>query len=553
MNLENANAAESSVRLPLNISGNREYSTRGEELLWRNAPIISISEGRKLTPQETQKNMRALVASDPYLGELYSWRQMMRGVGQREWKFGNSEKGGVRLGVGAQKLPTLQLAGITGTRAAVAISNDRFGFGTTRPMQALNAAFAPADAKLGEAVSYDQSSFDWATVRPLSSKRGEINLVYLRGQNDLNPNSRIKNPARMIRGTMMGATMNYALPASRRLSGEWLSSNMESRGGDTAWLVALNGPLKHPLGTANVQASYRNIGANYTSFIGTPSDAGAVTKQLAVQQPFGQGKLTGALGVLWTEREFGEGNPSGVARLDSAMQATASTRFQVTPKIALTASHITNSKSLEPETGVLLGQQLSDSQAGVEWKIGGGVAVVMGVGMSRQSTLNDASIVSISGKDRVSLALKQTSPSTTWNLQLSRDALLNPAGMPLNSAESLTLGAERKLTSWLKLGGTYRVCQDAATLSGVAPATDMTAHAALSLNEAGSLELRYRQAQTVDGVRLASGNMGNRGYGVRYQWGAKEGQEGFGLLVDYATNLTPTAPQTQWKLGITYR
>jgi hypothetical protein len=177
----------------------------------------------------------------------------------------------------------------------------------------------------------------------------------------------------------------------------------------------------------------------------------------------------------------------------------------------------------------------------------------MGVGASRWSTFAGDEQTQASGKDRVSLGLRRQSTSTSFGLQLARDAQLNEDAAPVGLSDSVAVNVNHRFTNWLQLGGTYRLTQNQSTLASNLDHTDMTARAALSLQELGALELRYNQSEARDGVRF-DGAEPTRGYGVRYQLGAREGQAGFGLMVDYSARLEPNAPiDNYWRLGITYR
>jgi hypothetical protein len=543
------------VRLTPSPAAARGYTTPGGEagqVLWRNAPLAFTRQAPQPSRLQLQQNLRSALATDPTLSELYSWRQMLRGNAKREWHLGNSSHGDLHLGLGAQALPVLQLSGLVGTRAALGLAGERFGVYTTRPLRALNAALQPADEVLGEATSHDASALDWITLRPLSSSRGAVDVIYLHGQNDLNPNSLTKTPSQFMRGEMAGATVAYNLPMQWKLNGEWLTSRMQDHAGDSAWQLALAGPIKHPWGQTGVKISYRDVGADFLSFRGTLADAGSITKQIALQQPIGNGRWSGSVGLNWTQQEH---DAASTSQTNSDLAATATARWQVLPDVALTGAVSTRNNSTETASEVLSAQQSTNSRAAVEWKVGDGLNLTVGYDASRQSTPAVGATQSVIGNNRLSLALQQRSADTTWNLQVARDAALGAAGSAAGTADSLAFGADHRLASWLKLGGTYRVAQCDSLTSATTPASDLTAHAAISLQEMGSLELRYTQALSTqpNGVRLGEESVAH-GYGVRYVLGAAD-NTGLGLTLDFSQRDLPgyDDPERQWRIGLTYR
>src|SRR5690606_34982736 len=125
---------------------------------------------------------------------------------------------------------------------------------------------------------------------------------------------------------------------------------------DEAMVLALAGPVKHPWGEAGVRFSYRDVGTDFSSFSGTPGDAGLTTKQLTLSQPFKTGAISGSFGLNWAEYAPNTDDGSTPAKpSDSNLQATSNLRWQATPVVAVTASHIAGSRLVEeaPSTSLL--------------------------------------------------------------------------------------------------------------------------------------------------------------------------------------------------------
>ena len=94
-------------------------------VLWQNAQLsspIKFDEG--MTKSQMQQSLKATIAADPMLGELYSFRQTLRGSGPmavRKWALAGHGKNAINLELGAHALPGLSLAGLSGSQSSVGI------------------------------------------------------------------------------------------------------------------------------------------------------------------------------------------------------------------------------------------------------------------------------------------------------------------------------------------------------------------------------------------------------------------------------------------------
>jgi hypothetical protein len=569
-----AQAASATVRLPrLNAGYELQKTVRenADSILWQNARLTAAAKSTSATPQQIQQNVRAIIIADPTLSQAYGWRQLLRGEGQHTWKLTENSVGEMHLQVGKQSLPVMQLTGMKGTRAAAGISGSSFGFYSTKPLRALNQSLQDADELLGEKVSHDATDLNWATLRPWSTPKGALDIVYLQGQNDLNPNSVLKTESQLRRGAMAGAKIAYALPARWKIDGEWMQSHMENSapsdenaGENQAVIIALAGPISHPWGETGVRLSYRAVGEDFSSFAGAPTDAGIVTKTLALVQPFKSGDLSGSLGLNWSQRAAtAEAGSTPVAPAETALQATSKVKWQATSDLALTAAHDVGNRftTQAPLSDLLLERNTerenSSSRVGVEWKLSKRFSLSATGGLTRydEETTSDRLLRRLSNRDEhYSFMLKNKTAGAQWNIGYERRVALDLEGETGALADTLSIGAQTKLASWLKFGGSYRLAQTENMTSGlVAPRSDFSANTTLSLQELGELQLRYTQALSTpsDGVRLGA-PVGARGYGVRYVLGSSK--EGLGLSLDYARQESGgPAAQEQWKIGLTYR
>lgn len=562
--------APASVRLP---RFSPEYETQADakpedasRLLWRSARLSPADTPTpNATPQQIRSNVRAILIADPLLGQAYSWRQMMRGNSQQRWSLIEDPKGQLRLELGAHSLPVMQLAGVRGSRAAAGLAGQRFGFYSMKPMRAINETLQVADELLGEAVSHDQTEINWVNLRPLQNSRGTLDLVYLHGQNDLAPKSKVKTDSQLRDGSMAGAKLAYALPARWKLEGEWMQGNIEKDDEwDDAIILALAGPVKHPWGETGVRLAYRDIGARFSTFAGTPSDAGLTTKNVTVQQPFKKGDISGAVAVHWSERSSNDESTSDLPE-DTNLKVESSMRWQAASNMALTGSHsighaVTQRDLLleELRSEQITERQSSSSRFGMEWRLSKQLSVTASGGITQydEETAQGRLLRRLSNRDNhYSVALNNQTPDFRWSLKVERRVALDLEGDSGITSDTIALSAQKKLASWLQFGGTYRLSETENSLSGSSfPESDLTANTTFLMQELGSLELRYMQSlgSQPDGVRLGGGEPA-RGYGVRYVVGAASRGKGFGFSLDYARRETSGPAYEQWRLGLTYR
>ncbi len=559
--------APASVRIPRFLPEDQPVGLRAGEataLFWQNARLTATPTSTSATPQQIQKSIRALLTSDPTMSQAYSWRQVLRGIGTQKWSLTESSAGNVQLQLGQHTLPVMQLTGVRGNRAAAGLSSNAFGIYSTKPLNLLNSRLRSADALIGETVSYDETEMNWVTFQPLKTKQGTIDLVYLQGQNDLSPTSTTKLDSQFRRGSMMGAKVAYALPARWKLDGEWMNGKMEDQEPDDALIFALAGPMKHPWGETGVRFSYRDIGTDFSSFAGTPTDAGQTTKQLSLNQPFKKGDFSGSLGLNMSQIEANDEQATTVAVAnDTNLQATSNLRWQATPEIAVTASHAAGSRMTAPTIvdpllpATLVERENRDSRVGLEWKLSKQFSLSASGGLTQydEETASNRLLRRLSNRDNYyAVALKNQSTTTQWNLKYERRIAQDLEGDTGSTGDTISLGAQKKLTSWLKFGGSYRLTQTEYLTTGLdVPQSDITANTTLSLQELGSLELRYTQVlnSSTDGVRLTGQTRANT-VGVRYVLGQQNGR-GFGLSVDYSRSELNGPADQQWKLGLTYR
>ena len=537
-------------------------------VLWQNAPLTApsrINEG--MTKSQLQQSLKSTIAADPMLGELYSFRQTLRGTGSmamRKWTLAGSGKNAVNLELGAHTLPAMSLAGLSGKQSSVGIGGQNFGFYTSAPVQALNRSLASYDAMLGDRniASLDQTKMTWLQFQPLHSKTAKMQFVWATGEKDLNPTS---TAFQSLRGSLWGVQGNYALPVltNWNLDGQWVKSNVGDSDGATAWQAKLSGPIHHPLGTAKLSAVYTNIDPNFESFAGNTLEDGRITKSLALNQPLGKGDLTADLGLSWNQIERTGTRHTNLPLKDSTFNSILKVRWQMTPAVALTAKHSLTKDTDELYPGSTINMQnhsVQDMQAGVEVKVSPSLLLNIGAGMKSDQIQQQQDLTLASTYDNnsnyLTVGVKNKMASGTIGVDLQRDFTQDSLAQNENSNLIVSLNAQQKLANWLNVGGKVRLaneCPPQPTSTILKKPADLTANAQISLDSLGAVQLSYSQWNLQNALDSSDDDGTASAYQISYLLGARNGQAGLGLSVAYSYSAARNPQDTLWKVGLTYR
>jgi hypothetical protein len=562
--------AQADVVTSANLQLSPALRTSAQEtnhILWQNAQLSSslkIDEG--MSRSQMQQSLKSTIAADPMLGELYSFRQTLRGTGPmalRKWTLAGNGKNSINLELGAHALPGLSLAGLSGSQSSVGIGGQSFGFYTSAPVSALNRSLASYDAMLGDKniATLDQTKMTWVQFQPLHSKTAGLQFVWASGEKDLNPTT---EAFQSLRGSLWGVQGNYALPilANWSLNGQWVKSNVGNSDGATAWQAKLAGPIHHPLGTAQLSAVYTNIDPGFESFAGSSLENGRITKSLALSQPLGKGALTANLGLSWNQIErIGQQNLS-LPRTDSTFNSILSVRWQLTSSVALTAKHSLTKDTDELYPGSVFSLQnhsLEDTQAGIEVKVSPSLLLNFGAGMNsnqiqqqHDSTLNSTYD---NNSNYLTVGVKNKMASGTIGVDLQRDFAQDALAQDENKSLIISLNAQQQLAPWLNVGGKVRLANDSPmqpTSTILNKPADLTANAQISLDSLGAVQLSYSQWNLQNALDANDNDTANA-YQISYLLGARNGQEGLGLSLAYSYSAARNPQNTLWKVGLTYR
>ncbi|MDQ3815958.1 MAG: hypothetical protein M3347_18770, partial [Armatimonadota bacterium] len=553
-----ANQGKANAVLPQNLGESHPAHNRAwrESPLWRSAPMAEPDQ-----PVSRGAVMNALTGQMPVLGSLRDWRQTFQGTGvapQREIKLLSGDT--IVLGIGARPLPTSALAGLGGTALALGLKLGRVSIGSMAPVAAINRAFRGYDELMADtgqprprakAQPKDQASLTWLTARPLESQAGNLDLLLARGRRDVTP---AKAPnKKFINGTVWGGNGRLNLPQQWKLHGEWMNSRLAAQDAAQAWNAALDGPVRHPWGIVKMNVAYGVSESGFTSLTNGQPQLGRRSSEVTVEQGVAMGDVSGTTRVAFVQTrqpDLTELSPA-TPRQSDTLESAANLRLKVTPSVAVTtkATHRTAIQEMAPDAPVA--EKLiehNDGEVGLELKVSKVLAVTMGVGQTRvandvvapDATAPTATL--LNDEDRVTVGLQHRTRRGALGVQLaSKLASDNLNHQSETRTESWNLEAERQLFSWLRLKGGLRLAaQDDLVRQLADDRADRRAEAQIALPILGRFNLTYSEwekRQSLLGASplnsLAPLDAAHE-YGVKYNLGAREGQAGWGLSLQYA-------------------
>lgn len=593
------------------ISGRRP-SLWGESPLERQSPLQAADDGEV----SQGEFMNAMSDQMPMLSALREWRNTVRGrdarggtASLRSFKLGTPQGTKATLNLGAQALPQMGLANLSGMAPGGAASASvaqwgRIQVGSTKPMLAVDRAFKKYD-KLMEDQTPDAKTYTpdvtWLSARAWENKaqRGNIDFLAARGQRALLPDAR---PGTNPDGTVWGGRGQVALFPQRlnnwNLRGEWLGSRLQDQNDSSkSWNLNMDGPVAHPFGEARVSAGISETDPGFAPFTDPSALANAqntekrTREQVVIAQ---DAKLALPVGLLSGTASFtaARSNRKNLAdEADTVLESrqtqtdelvgAADARWQLMSRLALTGKHTRGVVYEDKPDAPTLPENYTvrnDSDAGVELKMSDSLAFTVGAGQTRVGNMLlppdenlDPLAASLRDEDRVTLGLQHRTKGGNWSLGLARrlidnntlDGAATTEGTGDALAHTINLSAERRFFDWLNLRGGWSWNNEDAFGRGddglITPATVRSqghlAEAQISLPFRSRFDVRYQDyaQENIAGTVYSASPGALREYGARYLIGAQNGQAGFGFSVEYARRETGAAPLNTWRVGLTYR
>jgi hypothetical protein len=294
---------------------------------------------------------------------------------------------------------------------------------------------------------------------------------------------------------------------------------------------------------------------------------------MSLQQNIAHGNLTGsvALSLNETTRTDVPKLTSGVETGNSKTNTNADLRWKLSPSLGVFAKHNYTATTQEVLVDEASGSETKNSavvmtdDVGVEMKVGKSLAVTVSGGQTQSGTATllaaaDSPITTKTNDERVAVGIQRRTSGGLFALQMARHSLSDCLkNNTITSAGSMQVNAERKISSTLRLKGSYlwSNSNDLLAQLRLGQAT-RSAEAQFDLASLGSsFDLTYSDwmgnNNGIDPVTGASLD-GARKYGVRVNMGSAVKGNGLGVAVEYTLQDVKIGSDTSyWKVGLTYK
>ena len=515
-------------------------------------------------PTDLKSAMDALATASPLIGQLRQWRSSMRGQGQ-VMAFGiggsgfavlkdpNAATNALRIGV--RPMGQYSLAGLNSfgqQTPGIEVTWKNFSFGMTQPLAMINRAMSPVDSVLEgkqniAANPINESSLMWMTMKPISGKSGNLEMMMVKGSRDLSPWS--NEGKTFASGELWGAKGDMKLGARWNMAAEWMNSRSDAQSGDSAvaWKMTMNGPIKHPLGETRVNFNMNSTAANFAPFTGNNSNAGQTQTHLDLQQGIAKGKLGGNLTFAYDKTNL-PANQAGIA-LTTGINATdgverttqdanADFHLALSPKMSMTA-RVHHRKGALNATNLNIAATTGNENTadfGMNWKFNKSMNFALTAGRSalQNTTFYQSEYSQLDRtENRLNATLTRATRGGSWGLTWSQNtAIGNLGGVTDAQRTSLSLEASRTLTQWLRVRGTMRLAssRDAASLLGN-DAADHNFEAYFTFPRYGNFSFRFSDWNLDGGTFSNYGQQtATKEQSFRYQ---TPGSSRLGVTVEY--------------------
>ena len=547
---------------------------------WRDSGLGSKSKATPAAQVSRRDFSNALAQNIPILAFARDWRDTLRGTGalsKRSFKLmDNAGDNDLVLLVGAQQLPQFGLANLNGgTTSGLGMTWGKFSFGTTSTRQAFERIASSYD-RLTEGTkanqNFDQSTMTWMTLRPLDSKSGTIDVLFVRASRDMTPWQKDNDDKKTHDGTSFGARTDLKLWSDWRLRGEWMNNKLagENTDGDTtnAWKIDTNGTLQNPLGTMQISLYMDSRDPNYAPIGDMNRSEGYANTRVLVVQPVQWGDFGGTLKLNQDSHENLDPTPyNGQETANQTQEVSADFKWKLSPRISAVAKMASRDASQDLQT-LLDNDATNDTsrqsaEAGVEWKLNNSMSLNATASHIRTDrdftpagTDSERRAIARLKEQRLALGISRRTKRGNWNLQVSQHSLNDKLGNYTNtSSQSLSLQAERQMTPNLRLRGTLNLNSDddfARSLSN--DRANQSVEAQWKVSSRSNLTLNYSNWDTELGRLDDFSRSGGDEMGLKFNYGASRSGNGLGLSVEYSKRDTPNPDERErYRVGLTFK
>ena len=543
---------------------------------WRDGGLMSKSKTVQPMQQVSRRDFaNALAQKIPVLAFARDWRDTLRGTGaqsKRSFKLldGAADNDLVLL-VGAQQLPSFSLANLHGgTTPGLGLTWGKLAFGTSSTRRAFDRVASSYD-RLTEGTkdngSTDLSTMTWMTLRPLESKSGTIDVLFMRANRDMTPWK--TDDKEMIEGTSFGARTDLKLSRDWSLRGEWMNNQIEDGDATTAWKIDSNGSLDNPLGKMTFAFYMDSRDPNYAAIGDMRESEGYANNRVLVVQNLNWGDVGGSVRFAADSHEnLSPDLRIGDEQKNENQETSADFKWKLSPRISAVAKYSSRDseqdlKSLLEDENALGETSRVSTEAGFELKLNSSMSLTATASQiftdrDFTSAATDAERHAIARlrEKRLALGLSRRTKIGSWSVRVAQHDLKDSIGsLADSSAQSLQLQAERQLLPNLRLRGTWNLNTDddfARSLSN--ERANQSLEAQWKVSSRSDLVLNYSNWDAEYARRDDFTRQGGDEMGVRFNYGGSRSGNGLGLSLEYSKRDTPNPDDNErYRIGLTFK
>ena len=554
--------------------------------LWKNAPLSPIEPEIKDIDQS--KFAQAATQQFSLVSGLREWRETFDGKGKfsnrdllKKQMFGSEAK----LSLGRVAPPAL--AGVGG--AGITAQWGALEFGSTLRPRALDESLAEFDRALNgkKSALTEAQNVTWLCAKPFESKTGALELNLSQAQRDVAAGAAVK----MQSGTFMGANGGLNLPMNWKFNGNYaLAALKEADENKASWSAKIGGPIRNPLGQANVEVEWRDTDAGYATFNQSDLNGGSAGAARLTQE-IQTNRLSGKINLAATQRARRnlDAARAGDALENRDANGAADLKLKITPNLSFKANGALSATQVEragAEFAASLQSEQNDATAnaitieeintqggdvGVEWNLNSQLAFAATVGTSqtlgwREEPAAGWTPFNQSEENRVGFELRHRNKVGTLLAKYAARQRDDESLADWQRLQTVRLEAQRPLFFGMKVNTIVDLARGGDASWGDQSSVARRVEAQLQFTRAARVDLKFRDGAALPNQWLADPlsapfrpaggsvwNAGDKEFGARINAGSAAGGQGLGLALEYARQQSSGKDNDQWRVGVTWK
>ena len=555
--------------------------------LWKSAPLRPVEPEIK----DIDRSQFAQAATQQFslVAELREWRQTFDGQGKftnrdllKKQMFGSDAK----LSLGRVAPPSL--AGVGG--AGITAQWGALEFGSTLRPREFDQALAEFDRALDgkKSAPAEAQNVTWLRARPFQGKTGALELNVSQAERDVAAGAAVKMQA----GTFVGASGGLNLPMNWKFNGNYaLAAMKETDENKSSWSAKIGGPIRNPLGQANVEVEWRDTQAGYTTFNQSDLNGGSAGAARLTQE-IQTNRLSGKINLAATQRERRnlDAATAGDALGNRDANGAADLKLKITPNLSLKAGGALSAAQVERAgdefaaslqsgptraTGDAILVEETNTQGGdvgVEWNLNSQLAFAATVGTSQTLGWREEPAAAAwtpfnqSEENRLGFELRHRNKAGMLLAKYATRARDDESLADWQNLETVRLQAERPLFFGMKVNTIVDLARGGDASWADQSSVARRVEAQLQFTRAARVDLKFRDGAALPNQWLADplsapfrptgGNVWNAGdkeFGARINAGSAAGGQGLGLALEYARQQSIGKDNDQWRIGVTWK